>query len=93
MESTKQAENVILYVIDDVIAYITSNKKLNQAVTELFIRGKKLNISIAFITHFLLWKFQTNERFIKSQWYKSKDFINIYKETTAKPFHFFSEWH
>ena len=54
MESTKQAENVILYVIDDVIAYITSNKKLNQAVTELFIRGKKLNISIAFTTHFLL---------------------------------------
>ena len=56
MESTKQAENVILYVIDDVIAYITSNKKLNQAVTELFIRGKKLNISIAFTTHFCIMK-------------------------------------
>ena len=37
---------------------------------------------------FVLWKFQTNERFIKSQWYKSKDFINIYKETIAKPFYF-----
>ena len=56
MESTKQAENVILYVIDDVIAYITSNKKLNQAVTELFIRGKKLNISIALTTHFCIMK-------------------------------------
>ena len=28
-----------------------SNKKLNPTVTELFIRGGKLNISLAFITH------------------------------------------
>ena len=27
-----------------------SNKKINQAVTELFIRGGKLNISLVFIT-------------------------------------------
>ena len=27
-----------------------NNKKLNPVVTELFIRGRKLNISIAFIT-------------------------------------------
>ena len=27
-----------------------NNKKLNPVVTELFIRGKKLNISIVFIT-------------------------------------------
>ena len=27
-----------------------SNKKLNLIVTELFIRGRKLNISLAFIT-------------------------------------------
>ena len=27
-----------------------SNKKLNPIVTELFIRGRKLNISIVFIT-------------------------------------------
>ena len=27
-----------------------SNKKLNSKVTELFIQGKKLNISLAFIT-------------------------------------------
>ena len=27
-----------------------SNKKLNQIVTELFIRGEKLNISLVFIT-------------------------------------------
>ena len=29
-----------------------SNKKLNPIVTELFIRGRKLNISTVFITQF-----------------------------------------
>ena len=40
----------ILIVFDDMIADIINNKKLNPVVTELFIRGRKLNISIAFIT-------------------------------------------
>ena len=33
-----------------MIADMINNKKLNPAVTELFIRGRKLNISILFIT-------------------------------------------
>ena len=33
-----------------MIADMISNKKLNPTVTELFIRGRKLNISLAFIT-------------------------------------------
>ena len=33
-----------------MIADIPSNKKLNPIVTELYIRGKKLNISLVFIT-------------------------------------------
>ena len=36
----------ILIVFDDMIADMLSNKKLNPAVTELFIRGRKLNISL-----------------------------------------------
>ena len=40
----------ILFVFDDMIADILSNKKLNPIVTELFIRGRKLNISLVFIT-------------------------------------------
>ena len=40
----------ILIVFEDIIADMISNKKLNPVVTELFIRGSKLNISIAFIT-------------------------------------------
>ena len=33
-----------------MIAYMINNKKLNSIVTELFIREKKLNISLVFIT-------------------------------------------
>ena len=40
----------ILIVFDDMIADITNNKKLNLIVTELFIRGRRLNISLVFIT-------------------------------------------
>ena len=40
----------ILIVFDDMIANMINNNKLNPIVTELFIRGKKLNISIVFVT-------------------------------------------
>ena len=64
-------ENKILTVFDDMIADMTDNKKLNSMLTELFIRGRKLNISLVFIrqsyfkvpkdvrlntTHFLIMK-------------------------------------
>ena len=38
-----------IIVFDDVIADMINNKKLNPVVTEFFIRGRKLNISIVFI--------------------------------------------
>ena len=40
----------VLIVFDDMIADMINNNKLNPIVTELFIRGRKLNISIVFIT-------------------------------------------
>ena len=43
-------ENKILIVFDDMIADMINNKKLNSIITELFIRGRKLNISLVFIT-------------------------------------------
>ena len=43
-------ENKILIVFDDMIADMINNEKLNSIVTELFIRGRKLNISLVFIT-------------------------------------------
>ena len=39
----------VLIVFDDMIADMINNKKLNSVVTELY-RGRKLNISIVFIT-------------------------------------------
>ena len=43
-------ENKILMVFDDMIPDMINNEKLNSIVTELFIRGRKLNISLVFIT-------------------------------------------
>ena len=43
-------ERKILIVFDDMIADMINNKKLNLIVTELFIRGRKPNISIVVIT-------------------------------------------
>ena len=40
----------VLIVFDDMIADMINNNKVNPIVTELFIRGRKLNITIVFIT-------------------------------------------
>ena len=40
----------ILIIFDDMIADMLSNKKRNPVVTDLFIKGRKLNISLVFIT-------------------------------------------
>ena len=45
-----EKENEILIVFDDMIADMINNKNVNSIVTKLFIRGRKLNISLAFIT-------------------------------------------
>ena len=49
-EYNPDKENKILIVLDDMISDMNNNKKLDSIVTELFIRGRKLNISLAFIT-------------------------------------------
>ena len=79
MKSTTKTENVLIF-LDDTIADVVSNKKLNQIVTELLIRGRKLNISTVLITQtyfpvrkdvrqnctiFLLRNFQTKKRIKK----------------------------
>ena len=43
-------ENKILIGFDDMIADMNHNKKLDSIVTKLFIRGRKLNISLIFMT-------------------------------------------
>ena len=101
-------ERKILKVFDDMIADMISNKKLNSVVTELFMRGRKWNISLAFITqsyfkvpkvvrlnttHFFIMKIP-NKRELQeisrnhSSDISTKDFVNIYRECTAKPYFF-----
>ena len=41
-----------MIVFEDMIADILSNKKVNPVVTELFTRGRKLNISLVFMTQY-----------------------------------------
>ena len=58
-------EHKTLIVFEDMIADMINNKKLNSIVTDLFIRGGKLNMSLVFITqnttHFFIMKIP-NER-------------------------------
>ena len=43
-------EHKIFIVFDYMIADMINNKKLNPVVTELLFRGRKINISLVFIT-------------------------------------------
>ena len=84
-----------------MITDMINNKKLNPMVTELLIRGRKLNISIAFITqsYFKVPKFYTffimktaNKKKLQqialnhSSDIDFKNFIKIYKKCTAEPY-------
>ena len=98
----------ILIVFDDMIADMINNNKLNSIVTEFFIRGRKLNISVVFITqsyfkvpkdvrlnstHFFIMKIPNKRKLQQIALNHSsdidfKDFMNIYKKCTAKPYSF-----
>ena len=102
-------ENKILTVFDDMIAdMIANNKKLNSIVTELFIKGRKLNISPVFITQsyfkvlkdvrlnttdFFIMKIPNKRELQQNAISHSSDiyfknFVNIYKKCTNKPYSF-----
>ena len=54
---TKKRKVLILF--DDMITDMETNKKLSPIVTELFLSGRKLNISLVFISQFYLKVLQT----------------------------------
>ena len=64
-------ENKILIVFDDMIADMIHNKKLNSIVTELFIRGRKLNTSLVYITQ-SYFKIPKDVRLITSHFFNEK---------------------
>ena len=53
-ECSTNKKRKILIVFDDIIADILSNKKLNPIVTKLFIKDRKSNTYLVFITQFYL---------------------------------------
>ena len=89
----------VLVVFDDMIADMINDKKLDSIVTELFIRGRKLNISIVFITqsyfkvpkdvrlnstHFFIMKIPSKRELQQIALNHSSD-IKIYKKYTKEP--------
>ena len=84
------------------------NKKLNLIVAELFIRGRKLNTSLIFITqsyfkvpknvrnnstHVFIMKIPNKRELMQivinhSSDINAKDFIEIYRKCTDKPYSF-----
>ena len=48
--TTQKEIKKVLIVFDDMIADIMTNKKFQAIIKELFIRCRKLNISLVFIT-------------------------------------------
>ena len=91
-----------------MIAGMIHNEKLDSIVTELFIRGRKLNTSLVFIaqlnfkapkdvrlntSHFIIAKIPNKRKLQQivinhSSDISTKDFNNIYRECTAKPYSF-----
>ena len=82
-----------LIVFDDMIADMVSNKKLYPIVTGLFIRRRKLNISLVCVMHYFVMKIPNKRElqqiaFNHSSNVDFKDFMNLYKKCTAKPYSF-----
>ena len=50
IQKTIIQQRKVLTVFDDMIADMEANIKLSSIVTKLFLSGRKLNISIAFIS-------------------------------------------
>ena len=97
-------ERKMLIVFDDMITDIMANKRFQAMTKELFIRSRKLNISLVFITqsyfsvpkdvrlnstHYLIMKIN-NKRELQnhSTDIDYQDFIKIYRECTKKPSNF-----
>ena len=88
-----------MIVFDDMIAAMLSNKKLNPIVTELFIRGRELNISLVLIavpkdiklnlcTIIMKTPNKKELKQIASHISSDIDFMNLYKKCTSKSFSF-----
>ena len=49
-DCNKKRKRKILIIFDDMISHVMSDKKARQILKDLFIRSRKLNISLCFLT-------------------------------------------
>ena len=75
-------EQEVLIVFDNMIADMISNKKLHLAITELFIRGRKLNISLVLIIQSCVKRFKTKQDtfFYHEDSIKASNSTNCYRQ-------------
>ena len=93
----KNRDKKVLIIFDDMIADIMRSEKFKAIVKELFIRCRKLNISIVFITqsyfrtpkdarlnstHYILMKIENSGHL------DFTDFLKIYNYCTKEPYSF-----
>ena len=91
-EYNPNKKSKILIVFNDMTADMLINKKLNPVITELFIRGRKLNIRLNY-THYFILKISNKGELQKIVFNHSsdiefQDFMNLYKKCTSKPYFF-----
>ena len=94
----------LLIIFDDMIADIMTNKNFQAIIKDLFIRCRKLNISLVFITqsyfsvpkdvrlnstHYFIMRIN-NKRELQNHSVEIdyKDFMKIYREYTREPYNF-----
>ena len=94
----------ILIAFGGLIAEMLSNKKLNPVITELFIRERKLDISLVLLCqkkirlnsiHYFIMEIPNKQELQQTAFNHSSDidfksFMDLYKKCTAKPYSFFS---
>ena len=83
-EYNQNKKRKTLIVFDDMITDVFCNKKLNSMVIKLFIGGRKLNISLAFITK-SYFTFPKNIRLNSTNYFAMK--IPNMKELHVKELH------
>ena len=84
----------ILFVFDEMIADIITNKKFQAIIKELFIRCRKLSISLGLsFAHYLIMKIHNKRKpqqiaINHSADIDYKDFVMIYRKCTSEPYYF-----
>ena len=99
----KKRKRKVLIVFDDMISHVMSNKIAQQVLKELFIRCRKLNISLCFLTqsyfsvpkdvrlnctHYIIAIAILNIAINHSADIDYKDFSRIYRDCTKEQYNF-----